>query len=270
MSAHPHVVACMPARNGERFVDATLASLASQTYPNLEVLISDDASTDATAEICARYAASDSRFRLVQQTRRLGWIGNANCLLDAARGTYAFFAFHDDPLEPAYVTRLVEALEARPTAVLAFSDMHAWGGVLEYRELEDVTDRVERARRVIRRCGHWWIPHRGVFRLQAARTIGGLRRHLAGEYEADHPWTLRLAMAGEFVRVPEPLVHKAFGAGTLSAIWNRKPRPWQSAAVLLAAAREVRRARPPLAEEIALHKELARFAAWALVNRRVF
>ena len=48
----PRAVALLPARNAESFIEPVLESLAAQTYPNLEVLISDDASTDRTAEIC--------------------------------------------------------------------------------------------------------------------------------------------------------------------------------------------------------------------------
>ncbi len=51
---------------------------------------------------------------MIRQPVRLGWIGNANALLRAAAGDYVFFAFHDDPLQPDYVERLVDALERAP------------------------------------------------------------------------------------------------------------------------------------------------------------
>jgi glycosyltransferase involved in cell wall biosynthesis len=260
----------MPAYNGAAFIERTLASLAAQTYPHLEVLISDDRSTDKTAEICQGFVDRDTRFRLLRQSVRRGWLANANLLLETARAPYAFFAFHDDPLEPTCVARLVELLERNPMATLAFADMHALGRVFSYTELDGVSSPLERARRIIRRTGPWWVPNRGLFRLDAARQIGGMRRHLAGEYQADHPWLLRLALLGEFVRVPEALIHKDYRDDSVSGRWNRNPRAWQSAAVLLSAAREVRLARPPFREELRLHKELARFAAWAIVHRRAF
>ena len=112
----------MPAWQAESFIVRTLESLAAQTYSNLRVLISDDASTDGTTAICERFAANHARFRFVRQTERQGWIGNVNALLRAAKGDYLFFAFHDDPVGRTYVTRLVEALSG-PGAVLAFSDV---------------------------------------------------------------------------------------------------------------------------------------------------
>jgi glycosyltransferase involved in cell wall biosynthesis len=264
MTPPARVVACMPAWNAAAFIGDTLEALAAQTYPALKVLISDDASDDGTAEICERFAAGDSRFRVIRQTRRLGWIGNSNVLLKAARGEYGFFAFHDDPPRPTYVASLVEALDRRPAAVLAFSDVLSRDRVDSYAELEGVSDRLERARRLLRMQGRWWIPNRGLFRLSAARAVGGMRRHLAGEYKADWPWLLALSLRGEFVRVPEPLIRKVWRDDSLSAGWNRRLRLWRAASVVAACAREVRRARPPLSEELRMHCELVRFGVGTL------
>lgn len=247
----------MPTWNAAAFVHDTLTSLAAQTYPNLEILISDDASSDGTPAICERIVAADSHFRLVRQQRRLGWVGNVNVLLKHARGDYCFFAFHDDPIEPPYVARLVDALERFPRAVLAFSDVYSRDRIDRYRELEGITDRLERARRIIRKQGAWWVPNRGLFRMEAARRIGGMRRHLAGEYKADWPWLLHLALLGEFVRVPEPLIRKVWRPESLAAGWQREFTGWQATAVVLACAREVRRASPPASEQIRMYRELA-------------
>ncbi|MDJ0951777.1 MAG: glycosyltransferase family A protein, partial [Alphaproteobacteria bacterium] len=183
--ALPRCVACVPTWNAEPFIEETLKALAAQTYPNFEVLISDDASTDGTVAICERFAAADSRFRVIQQTRNLGWVGNVNALLRAAKGEYLFFAFHDDLVEPTYAARLIEQLEANPSAVLAFCDLKTVhvdneSEIGAYEELDGIESRMERARRLILRQGDWWIPNRGIFRAEAAKRIGGLKRHLAG------------------------------------------------------------------------------------------
>jgi glycosyltransferase involved in cell wall biosynthesis len=270
MNSIRRVVACMPAWNAESFITPTLESLAAQTYPNLEILISDDASDDATAAICDRFAANDPRFRVIRQAHRLGWIGNSNFLLHRARGDYAFFAFHDDPLLPSYVGRLATALDQRPEAVLAYSDVFSRDRVEQYLELDGVADLRERGRRMIRKRGLWWIPNRGLFRMEAARMAGGMRRNLAGEYKADWPWLLHLALLGEFVRVPEPLIHKQRRDVSLSAQWNRRLSWWQSAAVLLSCARVVRRVAPPVSAELQLHYELARFWVRSALKGRKF
>ena len=262
----PRVVALVPAWRAAAFIGTTLEALAAQTYSNLEVLISDDASPDGTAAMCERYADRDSRFRVIRQPKNLGWVGNVNALLAAARGDYLVFAFHDDLLEPRYLERCVAALEANPQAVLAFSDIalvHEDGRREQrsYEVLDGVTDRAYRARQVARQVGAWWIPNRGVFRASAARAVGGLRRHLGGEFSADWPWLLGLSLRGEFARVPERLCTKIYMERSLSRGWDVGARSW--GAVTLSAMGAVSRAEIPIGEKLALHGTLA-----ALAGRR--
>ncbi len=257
----PLVVACVPTWNAESFLEPTLESIAAQTYPNLKILISNDASSDRTLEICERFATRDSRFHVMDQPQRLGWVGNVNALLRAARGDYFLFAFHDDLLKPTYVEKLVEKLEEKPEAILAFSDIELVqlsgdGEILQHTALEGVTQRGDRAARVILQQGQWWIPHRGVFRAIAAEKIGGLKRHLAGEFSADWPWLLHLSLLGQFVRVPEVLCCKVYKKSSLSRSWDFSARAW--IAVALSCANEIRLSGLPFAEAVPLYGLLLR------------
>lgn len=220
----PRVTACMPAWNAAAFIGPVLDSLAAQTYESLDVLISVDACDDGTGELCDAFAATHPRVRVVHQEARLGWIGNANALLAAVDTEYLFFAFHDDPLATDYAERLVDALERNPRAVLAFCDIDSNLGPFCYDELDGIDDAFERARRVLLRRGSWWVPNRGLIRATAAKTLGGMRPHRAGESSADLPWLLRLAILGAFVRVPERLIFKTFRPGGLSATWRNDTR----------------------------------------------
>ena len=261
--APPLVVALVPTWNAAAFISRTLEALSAQTYPRLEILISDDASTDDTAELCARHAAEDARMRLIRQPRNLGWVGNVNALLAAAHGDYFLFAFQDDLPEPTYVERCVAALEADPGAVIAFSDIALvqQDGRRETRTFElfdGRTSRWERSRRMAGQRGNWWIPNRGVFRSSAAREIGGLRRHAAGEFSADWPWLLHMSLLGSFARVPEMLCTKIYQPRSLSRTWNFGARSW--CAVALSASAAVSRAKVPASEKALLQVILARFA----------
>ena len=268
-------IALVPTWRAAGFIVETMDALAAQTYPNLEILVSDDASPDETAALCGRHAARDPRFRVLRQPRNLGWVGNVNALLDAAKGDYFLFAFQDDLPEPTYVERCVAALETNPRAIMAFSDIllvHQDGSREErsYPLLDGVTDRLQRARLVARQRGSWWIPNRGVFRAPAARIIGGLRRHFAGEFSADWPWLLHMSLLGEFVRVPERLCTKVYQPQSLSRQWSFGVRSWS--AVALSAMRAVSRARIPTHEKLVLDAILARFAwrhGWGSVGRAV-
>jgi hypothetical protein len=208
-------------------------------------------------------ALADGRpnFEVVRQSIRLGWVGNSNALIRRAEGDYLFFAFHDDPLKPTYVSRLAEALERNPNAVLAFCDMVSDRGVEKYSELEGITDPIGRAQKLLAPTGPWWVPHRGVFRADVAKRLGGLRRHMAGEAAADWPWLVSLALQGEFIRVPEPLIFKNRRPQGLNASFNRLDSPWMRLAIRLSCLREIRRARLPLLASVRLHTAgLLRFA----------
>jgi glycosyltransferase involved in cell wall biosynthesis len=286
------VVALLPAWNAERFIEPVLACLAAQTHPAFEVLISDDASTDRTAAICATFARAHPNVHVIRQPRNLGWIGNVNALLREARGDLFFFAFHDDLVHPAYVERLAGALDARPAAVLAFSDMVRRvvlpgdvapgvgsapvdpAAVKVFADLEGVHERLARGRVVARKWGRppsysVMLANRGLFRAAAARAIGGLRRHAGGEFGADWPWLLRLALLGDFVRVASPLVEKCYRPTSLSATWRHSLR--QRAGLLAACHGEVARAGLPTREALALHRELLESAVrrqWWTLHKR--
>lgn len=265
----PRVVALMPAWKASAFIVETLDALAAQTYPTLEILISDDASPDDTADVCERYAAGDARFSVIRQPKNLGWLGNVNALLREARGDYLVFAFQDDLFDPTYVERCVAALEDKPQAVLAFSDItlvNQDGSEehLSFTALDGVSERLRRAQVMSRLPAVWWTPNRGVFRASAAAEIGGLRRSRAGEFSADWPWLLHMSLLGEFVRIPERLCTKIFQPESLSRSWSYSRRDW--IAVALSAAAAVSRAKIPIRDKVVLLGVPTAFVARRLVR----
>lgn len=259
----PLVTACLPAWNAASFIQKTLECLANQTYDNLEVIISDDASSDQTVMICQEFIHNHPNFRIIKQGQNLGWIDNVNFLLGEAikvQSKYLFFAFHDDLLDPNYVSSLVEKLEQNDDAVLAFSDMETIFTDGEkkfniYQELEQVKDRLARGKIVIEQQGDWWTPHRGIFRADAAQKIGGLKKHLAGEFSADWPWLLHLSLLGEFERLPAMLCHKYYKPKSVSRNWLFNNKAWFGAT--LSCAREVQKTDLTLPEKLSLQLLLA-------------
>lgn len=252
----PGVVALVPAYNAAGFIAETLRSLAAQTYGNLRVIVSVDRSDDDTAAHCTAFARHDPRFTVFVQPERLGWVGNTNALLRLAGDQYAFFMGHDDVVEPDYVARLTAALLINPRAVLAFSDMvivdpdRPSPQVCRYTALDGVADPVERGRRLIVRGHGWWNAYRGLFRLDAARRVGGLRRHLAGEFVADWPFVLGLALQGECVRVPEVLYRKRRRLTSLSHSWG--DTGWAWIGTYLSCGRTVAHADLPILQRLAI------------------
>jgi glycosyltransferase involved in cell wall biosynthesis len=119
--SHPRVTIGVPVWNGAQHLEECLESLLAQTYEHIEILISDNASTDQTAEICRAYCVRDERVRYYRQRYNIGVAANHNFLVRQARGELFKWAAHDDVCAPEFLERCVAALDASPSDVLAFS-----------------------------------------------------------------------------------------------------------------------------------------------------
>jgi glycosyltransferase involved in cell wall biosynthesis len=120
MNNTPLVSIGVPVYNGEESLARTLDCLLGQTYQNIELILSDNASTDATAQICQKYCAQDTRIRYVRQEKNLGLHGNWTYVADQAQGEFFMWAAADDYWEPEFIEVLVKKLQAEPDAISAF------------------------------------------------------------------------------------------------------------------------------------------------------
>ncbi len=93
--------------NGERFLEAQLDSIVQQTYPNLEVVVVDDCSTDTTATILSRYAERYSVIRVVINETNLGYVRNFEKGMLLATGDYIAPSDQDDIWHPDKISTLV-------------------------------------------------------------------------------------------------------------------------------------------------------------------
>ncbi|MAF10180.1 hypothetical protein CMK11_06975 [Candidatus Poribacteria bacterium] len=114
----------LPVYNGEAYLDVAITGLRTQSYPSFRLLISDNASTDGTEDICREHADDDARIEFVRHPANLGAGANFQFVLDQARTPYFMWAAHDDLRNADYVASLRSALEADPSAALAFGDVH--------------------------------------------------------------------------------------------------------------------------------------------------
>lgn len=114
----------IPVYNEVKFLEEALASLRSQDYPNIEFIISDNASTDATLEICTREAEADPRIRVLRTETNNGSAANFLRCLDAANGKFFMWAAGHDLWSSNMVSQCVIALETHPTAVIATPESH--------------------------------------------------------------------------------------------------------------------------------------------------
>jgi glycosyltransferase involved in cell wall biosynthesis len=114
----PRVSIGLPVFNGEEYLAETLDSILAQTYSDFELIISDNASTDGTQEICRAYAARDRRIRYFRNETNLGAAKNYNRVFELSSGEYFKWAAHDDLYAPEYLERCVEVLDREPSVVI--------------------------------------------------------------------------------------------------------------------------------------------------------
>jgi glycosyltransferase involved in cell wall biosynthesis len=112
----------VPVRNGGSLLEGALLTLTRQTHANLEILLSDNASTDGTAEICERFARNDSRIRYVRHEETLSAAQNFRYVVEHCESSWFMWASHDDLRDDNYVETLLSAFAANPTAALAVTD----------------------------------------------------------------------------------------------------------------------------------------------------
>ena len=119
----PTVSIGMPVYNGARFLRRSLDALLGQSLTDFELIVSDNASTDATPEIAAEYAGRDPRVRYLRATANVGAEANFLRVLREASGKYFMWAGCDDWWAPTFVERTVAALDADRRAIVAMSDV---------------------------------------------------------------------------------------------------------------------------------------------------
>ena len=109
----------LPVFNGANYISQAIEGIVGQTFGDLELIISDNASGDATEDICRDFARRDRRIRYLRQARNVGAAANHNLLCAQGDGPYFKWASHDDVLHPRFLEVTVAALDAHPEVVLA-------------------------------------------------------------------------------------------------------------------------------------------------------
>jgi glycosyltransferase involved in cell wall biosynthesis len=109
----------LPVYNGANYLGKTIESILAQTFTDFELVISDNASTDVTEQICQEYAKYDRRIRYVRQHTNLGAAANHNVLVHMSESPYFKWAAHDDVLAPNFLAVCMDILERNPEVVVA-------------------------------------------------------------------------------------------------------------------------------------------------------
>jgi len=236
---NPLVSIGLPVWNGERFVARALAALAAQDYEPLEVVVSDNGSSDDTEEICRTFVAADSRFRYYRSDENRGAAWNFVRVFSLSRGEYFKWAAHDDLCAPEFVRVCAAVLGASggdvvlcyPSTALIDVDDRTVG------EFEDglALDEPAPHQRLARLLGRG-IEYHPIFGLIRRKALAATQ--VMGAYVAADIVTLaELALMGRFAEVPERLFLRRYHDGTSvranpdaadRATWFDPSRRWRS------------------------------------------
>jgi glycosyltransferase involved in cell wall biosynthesis len=202
----------------------------SQTYEDFEFIISDNASTDGTSEQCAELAASDHRVRYFRNDQNLGAAFNHNRVAKLARGRYFKWCGHDDLMEPTFIERCVEVLDADTDCrySLCFTLLDIIDVEGDHVSTPIQSPMFDDAEPHLRLRSFWSTPrmHQVIYGLMRRRLL--LSTSLLGDwYGSDRQLLVEMALLGGFARVDEVLFHHREHPGRSQYVQDK--RRWMTA-----------------------------------------
>jgi glycosyltransferase involved in cell wall biosynthesis len=211
----PKISIGLPVYNGERYLEGCLQSLLDQSYPDFELIISDNASDDATEKICQQFAARDSRVRYYRNDKNIGAAPNHNRVFELATGEFFKWAAHDDLYPREMLRRCMEIFDKSPPSVALvftqFERIDASGNCLAIKS--DLIEKRDprphrRLAKLLMNIGNYSATY-GLIRSNVLR-----KTRLEGSFPfSDKVFLSEIAMLGELWQIPEPLLCLRHHAG---------------------------------------------------------
>ncbi len=126
ISSEPKVSIGIPVFNGAKTLAKTIEAAINQDYKNLEIIISDNCSTDETQLIAEEFQKKDSRIRYIRQEINYGMTANFSKVFENSTGEFFMWAAHDDQHEPTFISRCLPLLLSNPEAGLCVPKTQAY------------------------------------------------------------------------------------------------------------------------------------------------
>ncbi|MCC0176765.1 glycosyltransferase [Waterburya agarophytonicola K14] len=196
--------------NGEKYLEQALDSILAQTFRDFELIISDNASSDRTKEICSQYAAQDPRIRYYRNSINIGGVNNETRTFELSRGKYFRLMAHDDLLAPELIAKSFEILEKNSEFVLCYSDISVIDGAGKQIKTIDTNigeedEPYQRFRRLVSR------EHRceATYALTRSDVLTKVDPQL-NYSDSDRAFLAQLSLFGKFYKIDEPLFYKRY------------------------------------------------------------
>lgn len=229
MSETSRVCIGMPVYNGARYVTASIEAALAQTYSDLDVLLVDNASTDATAEICLEFARRDPRVRYVRFDEHLGVADNYTRTFGLCRSEFFKWTASDDLFDPTFIEKCVAVLDANRDAVVCYTEaavIDASGTVVRkdkfMLDLEHSSPSARFRRLIMAPPKHHGAHEQyGLIRTEVMRRTGVMSNHVMG----CRVLLAELALRGRLLRINEVLFFSRDHSGRSQRESRPRSRP---------------------------------------------
>lgn len=218
---NPRLSIGLPVFNGENYLECALNSLINQTFTDFELIISDNASTDRTRDICEAHAVKDPRVRYYRNSVNIGATQNWYRVFELSSGEYFASAAHDDFYDPEYMRKCINVLDQDPAVVVCHSktcmidDNDNQIGNFEV-ELDTTSDKPHVRLFNIIATDYLCIQLYGVMRSKSLAAT----KVFSGYYGCDRNTLVELCLMGKIQEVPEYLFFHRLYDDALGAAMN--------------------------------------------------
>lgn len=209
MKKAPEISVAMPVYNGAQWLPAAFDSILNQTFTDFEVVICDNASKDASEQVCRDFASQDTRIRYIRNPKNIGVANNYNKAFSESKGRFVKWATTNDYIEPTMLERCLEVLNARPDVVLCYAKTRLFDPKTNYQQdYEDDLNlqqqsAAERFRKFFQNSRLNNIMN-GVIRSDALRRTRLYQNYIG----ADVNMIAELSLYGKFYEIPEYLFYR--------------------------------------------------------------
>ena len=272
LNSDPLVSIGLPVRNASTRILDVVKSVLAQDHEHLELVISDNASTDDTEEVCRELAGSDKRIVYFRHPENIGMTNNFVHAIGIASGTFFRWIGDDDELEPDYVSRCLRVFADDPQFIMVTTGLSYTGpdGVTESAVYDGTglrsDDPIERLNEWLRLLNESHLLIDPLYGLVRRVPVAAIPRRV--RIREDETFATKLALAGAWGHVPEVLAHRGWKLQNIKKIARGLGVPtWQSHFANTLQAREMLRWLPQadLTEE---QRQQARSAIYGMYLRR--
>lgn len=211
--------------NGQPFLERAIESLLAQDYQYFELIISDNASTDQTSDICRAYQAKDARIRYHRADSNGGMMWNFRRVLFLAQGEYFMWAANDDIWESTFISKLAAELDHHPEAGVAMSAIQIVGENLQLIKVASLCEGDKTPNNIgylgmLLRLTTLFVRsskghHHYVYGLYRRDLLVQMMEHYENVFFGDRMFITLMALATHFRYVDEPLFLKTRHSASL-------------------------------------------------------